>query len=187
LTATQGNPVWLPETGTRRLRFTAEPTPEATDDRIGLLLPALPNVEHILLDTLGRQHVIVRSGAVALQLTITEHNAVIAPVALRFRLHRRHEIGVAAEQLVKLHRLLSAYSVTRAPPRWTAETKRLRDALIALDGHRAGATLRETAIVIYGRERIEREWPGKGLRQRLRRSLQRGQALCNGGYRDLLR
>jgi hypothetical protein len=63
---------------------------------------------------------------------------------------------------------------------------RLRDALIALDGHRAGATLREIAIVIYGRERIERDWPGKGLERRLRRDLQRGQALCNAGYRDLI-
>ena len=64
---------------------------------------------------------------------------------------------------------------------------RLRDALIALDGDRAGATLREIAIVIYGRERIERDWPGKGLERRLRRDLQRGRALCNAGYRNLIR
>ena len=87
-----------------------------------------------------------------------------------------------------LEGLLSAYdSPASTAPRWTAETERLRDALIALDCYRAGATLRETAVVIYGHQRVDRDWPGKGLRDRMRRSRQRGLALCNGGYRDLLR
>jgi hypothetical protein len=85
-----------------------------------------------------------------------------------------------------LERLLSAAPET-ATTRWTAETLRLRDALIALDGHLNGGTLPEIAAVIYGRERIERDWPGKGLRQRVRRAQLRGLALCNGGYRHLLR
>ncbi|NJO32218.1 MAG: DUF2285 domain-containing protein, partial [Rhodospirillales bacterium] len=51
----------------------------------------------------------------------------------------------------------------------------------------AGLTLRETAVVIYGRHRIDRDWPGTALRDRMRRCRQRGHALCNGGYRDLLR
>ena len=91
-------------------------------------------------------------------------------------------------ELAALEGILSgSHHLPRAPPHWTARTKRLRDALIALDCRRAGAVCAEIAVVIYGRERIEREWPGKGLRQRLRRDLQRGRALCNGGYRGLHR
>jgi hypothetical protein len=42
-------------------------------------------------------------------------------------------------------------------------------------------------VVIYGRQRVDHDWPGKGLRDRMRRSRQRGLALCNGGYLDILR
>jgi hypothetical protein len=41
--------------------------------------------------------------------------------------------------------------------------------------------------VIHGWQRVDRDWPGKGLRDRMRRSRQRGLALCSGRYRDLLR
>jgi DNA-binding transcriptional ArsR family regulator len=56
LTARQGQPVWLPETGAAFLRLDAASLECPTPDNPGLLIPALPNVEHILLDTAGRQH-----------------------------------------------------------------------------------------------------------------------------------
>jgi hypothetical protein len=153
-----------------------------------VLVPALPNVEHILLDTAGRQHVILRSVSTVLQLTITGSDGIIAPMSLAVRLYRRDDISVLSDALATLDSLLSAPAgLVSTPPSWSAETERLRDALIALDCHRAGLSLRETAVVIYGRQRIDRDWPGKGLRDRMRRSRQRGQALCNGGYLDLLR
>jgi hypothetical protein len=159
-----------------------------TNDRPGLLIPALPNVEHILLDTAGRQHVILRSGSTFLQLTIAGSVGIIAPTSLALYLHRRGDISVLGEALATLDSLLSVPDgLPSTPPGWTAETERLRDALIALDCYRAGLTLRKTAVVIYGRQRVDRDWPSKGLRDRMRRSRQRGQALCNGGYLDLLR
>jgi hypothetical protein len=100
----------------------------------------------------------------------------------------RHDIRTVKDALATLEAVLSVpQGLANAPPLWTAETERLRDALIALDCDRAGLTLRDTAVVIYGRQRVDRDWPGKGLRDRMRRSRQRGLALCNGGYRDLLR
>ncbi|HEX5958954.1 MAG TPA: DUF2285 domain-containing protein [Hyphomicrobiaceae bacterium] len=123
-----------------------------------------------------------------MQFVITGANAIIAPVALSVVLRGHHDIGCTVKELTELKVMLSAKpSKAGVPPPWTAETMRLRDALIALDGHRAGATLREIAIVIYGRERIDRDWPGNGLERRLRRDLQRGRALCSAGYRDLIR
>jgi hypothetical protein len=171
--------------GADTLRLTAHRIGERACTGPGLLVAALPNVEHILIDALGRQHVVVRSGAAYMHIVISGQGAVIGPVALDVLLDQHDAISATAERLATLRSLLSAHDP--ALPPWTATTQRLRDALIALDGHRAGATPRETAAVIYGLARIDRDWPGKGLRHRLRRDLQRGVALCDGGYRDLLR
>jgi hypothetical protein len=123
-----------------------------------------------------------------LQLAIAGQEGIISPATLSVHLRHRQDIGTVAQALADLEDLLAAPgALSGAPPTWTAETERLRDALIALDCHRAGLTLRETAAVIYGQQRVDREWPGKGLRDRMRRSRQRGHALCSGGYRDLLR
>jgi hypothetical protein len=188
LKAEQALPVWLPEAGAARLRFTACPGGDAHGDRPGVRVSGLPNVEHVLLDAAGRQHVVLRSGASAMQLLISGGDAIVGPVVLGVCLSKRQEIGTAAKDLSALEGVLCAPNTPRSGvPGWTAQSLRLRDALVALDGHRAGATLRETASLIYGRERIGRDWPDAGLRQRLRRDLQRGQALCAGGYRDLIR
>jgi hypothetical protein len=188
LTGKEGHPVWLPQTGATALHFDTVSLDAPTADRPGLLIPTLPNVEHILLDSAGRQYVILRSRLMCLQLIITGSDGIIAPTILALRLHRRDDIELVSEALATLDSLLSAPAgLVSTPPGWTAETERLRNALIALDCDRAGLTLRETAVVIYGRQRVDRDWPGKGLRDRMRRSRQRGLALCNGGYRDLLR
>lgn len=180
--------VWLPETGAAPLHFAAEFVSTAVADFPGVLVPALPNVEHILLDTLGRQHVILRSGSTSFQLTISGQDGIIAPAILALQLRGRDDIIIAQEALAAFESLLAACnSPVSTPPNWTAEIERLRDALIALDCHRVGLTLRQTAVVIYGQQRVDRDWPGKGLRDRMRRSRQRGLALCNGRYRDLLR
>jgi hypothetical protein len=186
LTAEQGHPVWLPETGAASLRLGATSFDGRTPDRRGLLIPALPNVEHILLDTAGRQHVFLRAGAVSLQLAIIGQDGITAPATLGLQLSRRHDIGALSEALAGLEALLSGRPAG-APPHWTAETERRRDALIAVDCDHAGLTLRATAVVIYGRQRVDRDWPGKGLKDRMRRNRQRGLALCSGGYRNLLR
>jgi hypothetical protein len=178
--------VWLPETGAAFLRLDAASLDGPTLDRPGLLIPALPNVEHILLDTAGHQHVILRAGATSVQLTISGQDGIIAPATLGLRLGAPNDIGTLGEALAGLEALLSS-KLAGSPPQWTAETERRRDALIALDCYHAGLTLRETAVVIYGRQRVHRDWPGKGLRDRMRRCRQRGRALCDGGYRDLLR
>ena len=95
-----------------------------------------------------------------MHLVVGGRPVVIAPVVLSACVDERNAIAAVAEQLARLERLLSALPDT-ATTRWTVETLLLRDALIALDGYHAGATLPEIAAVIYGEERIERDWPGK--------------------------
>lgn len=171
-----------------RLHLISQLAGNPTGDQPGLRLSELPNIEHILIDADERQHVVLRSAAHLKQLVVTGHAAMVAPVVLDVRLCRRSDIAKLAVELSGLHSLLSArHGPPAGPAQWTARAARLRDALVALDGHHAGAKQREIAIMICGRDRIEREWPDRGLRLRVHRAVIRGEALCNGGYRDLLR
>jgi hypothetical protein len=183
----QAFPVWLPEVTSAAFCLTASAIDRATGADTGLRFPSLPNVEHILLDTAGRQHVILRATGGSLQLTIAGARSPISPIALSLRVESGRGLAAAARQLTKLQSVLSTTRPqTDALPRWSAHSQRLRDGLIALDGRRTGATFREIAAFIYGTERIRRDWPGSGLKVRVHRDYQRGLALCNGGYRSLL-
>jgi hypothetical protein len=165
------------------LRLTAiDPSVEG-----GFFIPGWSNAEHILLDTVGRQHVILRGAVGSLQLTIAGAKSVVGSRVLAILTRNRADLSLAARQLAKLHRALAPTALsTKRQPEWSAQSKRLRDAMIALDGRRAGATFREIAAVIYGSKRVERDWPGAGLKVRVQRDFQRGVALCGGGYRTLL-
>ncbi|MBU9379017.1 DUF7011 domain-containing protein [Burkholderia gladioli] len=58
--------------------------------------------------------------------------------------------------------------------------------LQALDAALAGASLRETAIGLFGADAVAVGWyTDGGLRSRMRRLVRRGQALMRGGYRRL--
>ena len=51
------------------------------------------------------------------------------------------------------------------------------EAVVALAGRRAGKSLREIAIGLWGRERVEADWHADGgMRAKLRRLLRRAEA-----------
>jgi hypothetical protein len=62
------------------------------------------------------------------------------------------------------------------------------DYLVALDGHLAGRSYRDIAEVLYGSDRIGPYWTNdsRGYKSKVRRAVERGFALMNGGYRELL-
>lgn len=152
-----------------------------------LEITTLPNVEHILIDATGRQHVILRTLKGTLQIVVEGAHVATARVTLRLSISSMSDLVGNARLLCRLEQALSARDTAVAPTRpWSAQSKRLRDALLAVDARRAGVTFRQVASLIYGRERVARDWPGAGLKVRVRRDLQRGLALCSGGYRNLL-
>lgn len=62
-----------------------------------------------------------------------------------------------------------------------------RNAIIAIDGERAGATRREIASVIYGHDDVDSEWgQSDRLKAMVKRDVQRGRRLLAGGWRDLV-
>jgi hypothetical protein len=76
-------------------------------------------------------------------------------------------------------------------PRWirrTRDQELFRDAFVALDGRSVGASHREVAEFIVGVKRVKHEWSGRGgwLKERMRRALDKGQELRDGGYRKLV-
>lgn len=65
---------------------------------------------------------------------------------------------------------------------------RLTKVVQALDGIQAGATYRDIALAFFGPARVERDWhyPNNYLRDHVRRTVDYGRRLMNGGYRRLL-
>lgn len=129
----------------------------------------------------------LRAHGVVLQIEVDGADVTSAPVSLDFHTpHRR--LRRAGHQLIMMHRFLAG-TAPKCPPKpiWTAQARKKRDAIIALDGRAAGASHREVAIVIYGQAKVERDWRAPGLRDLVRRDLDRGLKLAMGGYRELLR
>ncbi|WP_170937232.1 MULTISPECIES: DUF2285 domain-containing protein [Rhodomicrobium] len=122
-----------------------------------------------------------------MQLLIEGADLLSGPVTLNFIIPGIAELGSAIDKLSTLRRILT-YSPQIQPAlrSWSTQTLRLRNALIALDGHAAGASYREIAAIIFGKERVTKDWPDPSLKDRVRRSLRRGQAYANGGYRVLI-
>jgi hypothetical protein len=93
------------------------------------------------------------------------------------------------------NRLAAGFSnlagLVHLPQRTAARSRErlfMRDALIALDARRVGATYRETAAVIYGAERAHAAWSSSStaLKERMRHALARGEEFRDGAYTTLL-
>ena len=179
--------MWLPEAGGSGLFAVTEPAYSSLPGHERVFIPSLPSVEHILIDPTGRQHVVLRANGAAIQLTIEGADITARPIALTFLVRGIGAIGRACDQFDLLRRILSpARAPSSALPRWTTRTQNLRDALITLDGRRAGASYREIATVLYGAKTVAEDWH-KGLKERMHRHFKRGAKLSDGGYRDFLR
>lgn len=70
-----------------------------------------------------------------------------------------------------------------------AQAERLSRVLQALDGAFQGASQREIALSLVGRDRVARDWndPRGHLRDHVRRAVQRGRFLTRAGYLHLLK
>jgi hypothetical protein len=164
----------------------ARPGDASAAGHVSVFVPALPSLEHILVDARGRQHVVLRANGVSIQLVIEGADVVSEPVAITFLVRGLGAIGRAADHLATLRRILSPTARLSVLPRWTPTTRKLRDALVALDGRAAGARYRDIAVVLHGIAYVERNWQ-TGLKERIRRHLKRGLVLSAGRYRHLLR
>lgn len=149
----------------------------------------LPLNAHLHIDALDRQHLILKTPTSHVVLLISGPLVSAGPVHIRFILDGLRNIDRDMTSLSVFAQLLGGTArrtmVDRPGP---VEAIKLRDALIALDGERAGATRRGIATVIYGTDRVAEEWgdPSGRLKAVIKRDVLRGRRLVAGGYLKLV-
>jgi hypothetical protein len=144
-----------------------------------------PCIRHIVIGPDRTECLLIRTSRRSLTLRLTGHRATSAPVCLTFHIPARSMVREAAASLASFPDLL------RRTPRWIKRTRSqvlIRDALVAVDGREADASHREVAEAIFGHKRVREEWSSRGgwLKERMRRALAVGQALCGGGHWKLI-
>jgi hypothetical protein len=100
-----------------------------------------------------------------------------------------HGLSTASRHSETLH-ILSQLTLESSNPNGELNGPdcKYRDYLIALDGRLEGRSYRDIAEVLYGKDRVGAHWTADahGLKSKVRRAVERGIFLMNGGYRALL-
>ena len=119
-------------------------------------------------------------------LVVTGGSIAVGANILRFY-HKGLGSASRHAETLKILTYLFAEKTDVAPTLASSDSKYC-DYLIALDGHLASRSYRDIAEVLYGADRVGATWTGdtQGLKSKVRRAVECGLALMNGGYRDLL-
>ncbi len=137
----------------------------------------------------GREHAVLSDGLRHIRLDVLSGTLGDGPVILGYCLSGRVS---AAPKILPLRRLIalagerrflsSLFPVDPRVARWI-EVLRVHDALSE------GASQREIAQVLFGAERVTRDWHdgSDSLRSRVRRLAAEARRLAKGGYRFLMR
>lgn len=180
--APTANVFWSPDALPLTLSGTASRAPNGD-----LCLARIPGIRQLLIDAKGTQHLKFSADQRTVSILLDGAAVAIAPARVVFHVDGLGNLERARDGFATLSDILSHNEPSDDWP-WTATSLAVRDALIALDGHRAGATYRAIATIIFGAERTEEAWrsTSTALKDRIRRALKRGLSLAAGGYRELL-
>jgi hypothetical protein len=140
-----------------------------------------------LVDAGGREHVLVKGQACAIQVRCTGQS-LLSPKPMKMDLGTS-DFSTLDDHVATLNRAQKVYGDDdTSPPVWSRKGLGYRNALIALDAHDAGLSYREMAMIFYGAARVATEWagPSSALKAEMSRMLAKGQRLRDGGYRALL-
>lgn len=164
------------------------PTPEDNPERIDPAI--LSRWMTAVTDRAGAEQAVLSDGRRHIRLEIdagTLHGT--RPVMLRYRLSGVVKVKPAVLTLTRFldlyqHRRFSAtlFPRDRRMPRWI-QLLRVHDARMA------GASQREIAEVLFGRDDVAKSWRGKSdaMRAHVRRLINDAQAMADGRYRGLMR
>lgn len=147
------------------------------------------SMRQILIDAKGLQHIVFQKGQSVLPVVLDGCAISIGPFRVTFQVQGIANLDRVCESFAELNTILSAIARPGAALRGRmTRDLQMRDALIALDGHRVGASYRDISEVIFGSERTREGWRSSStaLKDRIRRALKRGLWLAGGGYRQLL-
>jgi Uncharacterized conserved protein (DUF2285)/Family of unknown function (DUF6499) len=183
LSALDAPTCWLPDTGAAVLIATATRARVAAEADFNL--NNLSCVRHIVVRKDGAQYLLVHNTDLSIFLQIHGDRIVDAPINVTFQLHR---LAVAAKAGLWLSKLPGLLATPQRHICFAPRRKNLRDALIALDGHLAGAQYRDVAHLIFGRAEVVATWSKSDRRMKdsVIRSLRRGRELARSGYLRLM-
>ena len=174
---------WLPELIT--LVAFCEVSTANDNEEQALSLASFSGRRVVLVDTTS-EYLEVSYGRRKANLFFTGGSFLIGKSQLKFYHDGLKSASCHFETLKTLSQLLAAN--TGQAPALEASDSKYRDYLIALDGRLAGRSYRDIAEAIYGAYRVGATWTDdtQGLKSRVRRAVECGLALMNGGYRELL-
>ncbi|MCB9961702.1 MAG: DUF2285 domain-containing protein [Hyphomonas sp.] len=141
-----------------------------------------------LTDTSGRELLLLKGNGCVVQVRCTGMSLLaMEPVRMRFLIEGGENLEQRYRILKEAHRIYGDDS-SHEFAIWSRGGLSLRNALVAFDCHAASLSLRDTAAVIYGKDRADEAWagPSRSMKDEMRRARARGIELVGGGYRDLL-
>lgn len=137
----------------------------------------------------GLQMLVLSDAYMRVQVRFAGSDIRLQPFALEPVIENFPKIRSSTQLIDVLAELYGAARPSPHSPIWSVESTRHRDALMALDLRLAGHSYREIAIELYGQSTVDADWndPNLTMKNRLIRSVKRGQAMMNGGYRALFK
>jgi Uncharacterized conserved protein (DUF2285)/Family of unknown function (DUF6499) len=158
----------------------------ANDNMIAALCLSAFTGRRAVLVTPIYEFIAVQQERMSASIIVRGSTFLIGESALTFEINGLEQSAADAETLRILRQLTSKQSSFDATP--ISQHCKYHDYLIALDGHLAGRSYRDIAEVLYGFDRIKVDWKIDrwAYKSKVRRAVECGLALMNGGYRDLL-
>ncbi len=184
LDARDAHPAWFPDHGcVVQLYSDTDPPPDAETFELW----RIAGRKHLIHD--GRRlMLLVRrpDGCVRLALAPELADGMAYAFAMRACATPDARYRAIGESLAKVAEASDAMPAAAVRSRPSAAMLLELHTLQALDAILAGASLRDTADVLFGPDAVAADWHADGaLRARVRRLVRRGQALMRGGYRRL--
>jgi len=182
-TALEVTPFWLPELLTSVAFCEARTANDNEEEQLSLACFA---GQRAVLAYGNRQVISVGHGNRVANLVVTDGSLLVGHRALKFYHNGLRSASRHAETLRVLTQLLD--SGEQLGQHLARSNSKYRDYLVALDGRLAGKSYRDIAEILYGSDRVGAYWTDdtRGLKSKVRRAVECGLALMNGGYRDLL-
>lgn len=187
-TAPEARLIWHADLDPGTLRVVAEPAADDDADADALFLDRLAPWLTIAVDAEGREHAVLSDGWHHIRLDV-EAGSLLASRAVVLH-YEIAGIARAEPKVLPLRRFLALarhrrFMVTLFPPE--PRIGRLIDMLRVHDALVAGASQREIAEALFGRERASKGWhSADSWRSRVRRLIADARAMAAGGFWSLM-
>ena len=137
----------------------------------------------------GEQYLLLADKRRVAQVKCIGENINISPFSIEPIIDSFPDIEGAHKLIRNLANLYRSQNFGVSNAGWTSEGLRHRDALAAFDCRSRGYSYRDIAIFIYGENETVDAWnnPGQTMKNRIIRSVKRGDRMVAGHYKSLLK